>query len=64
MNAKVRKLYERIKAGDLQVADLDEADRSRCNELIRLGRVDVEQRGVERRLVARHASTVLKGGTD
>lgn len=63
MNSSMRQLLERIRDGDLQVADLNGADRSRLEELIRQGLVDVVHRGHTRYLVARHASRpTLKGG--
>lgn len=63
MNSKLTSLYERIRRGDLEFADLDQADQSRLQELIRLGKVQIEEERGIRVLVARPSSTVnVRGG--
>lgn len=63
MNSKLTSLYERIRRGDLEFADLDQADQSRLQELIRLGKVQIEEKRGIRVLVARPSSTVnVRGG--
>ena len=63
MNSKLTSLYERIRRGDLEFADLDQADHSRLQELIRLGKVQIEEERGIRVLVARPSSTVnVRGG--
>jgi len=63
LNSKLPSLYERIRRGDLEFADLDQADQSRLQELIRLGKVQIEEKRGIRVLVARPSSTVnVRGG--
>jgi len=63
VNSKLTSLYERIRRGDLEFADLDQADQSRLQELIRLGKVQIEEKRGIRVLVARPSSTVnVRGG--
>jgi hypothetical protein len=64
LKGKLRKLFERVLENKgLHFADLDQADRSRMEELIRRGLIDEKRTREGRLYVRRHASNhELKGG--